>query len=134
MSSVGSFALVAAAAGFLVVIVLVMRRLRHLTAAEIRSRMDTAGFPGWQRRLFLASVGWGAAGVAMAIGVILAVSSTWTESQLLETLAVAVLVVWVLCMVASLVASATGRPRGLLLAQFRDQEWSAMIRRRTDPE
>lgn len=120
-----------AAVAFLTVIPLVACRVQGLTSEQLQQRMEVVRLPGWQRRLFLAGVGWGIAGLAMASGVLLALASASTGSRSLGLIAAAVLVVWIVFSLASVVASLIGRPRILLLPQIRDRDWAELTERRT---
>jgi hypothetical protein len=57
------------------------------------------------------------------------VCSSWIGSRALAVIAVFVLFSWAIMSVMSTVASTIGRPRVLLLPQFRDREWLLLTAR-----
>jgi len=113
---------------FIVVIPIASWNVTRLSAEELLRRLNAARFPKWQRRIFLAGLGWSTAALAMAVGVLFAILSSWLESRALELIAGGVLAVWILLSLASTLTSTTGRPRLLLLPQLSQYEWTTLTR------
>ena len=113
---------------FIIVIPIAGWNVARLPGDELRSRRNAARFPRWQRRIVLAGLGWCIAAFAMAVGVLIAIVSSWVESSALEFVAGTILLVWILLSVASTLTSTTGRPKLLLLPQLRRYEWATLLR------
>lgn len=128
MTSVWPGVVVAGCVLFIIVIPIAGWNVARLPGDELLTRLNAARFPRWQRRVVLAGLGWCIAAFAMAVGVLIAIVSSWVESSALEFAAGTILLVWILLSLASTLTSATGRPKLLLLPQLRRYEWTTLSR------
>ena len=80
---------------FIIVIPIAGWNVARLPGDELLRRLNAARFPRWQRRIVLAGPGWCIAAFAMAVGVLIAIVSSWVESSALEFVAGTILLVWI---------------------------------------
>ena len=128
MTSVWTGVVAAGCVLFIIVIPIAGWNVARLPGDELLRRLNAARFTRWQRRIVLAGLGWCIAAFAMAVGVLIAIVSSWVESSALEFAAGTILLVWILLSVASTLTSTTGRPKLLLLPQLRRHEWATLLR------
>ncbi len=110
---------VAFALTILVVLPTLAPRILRLSEAELLSRLGQQALSGWHSRVILAGVCWGVYWMALSVGILAAVAGDVTDALVLDVVAIAAGILWILATGFSIHASLTGRPRWLLLPQVR---------------